>query len=66
METVTVKMSREDYDSLPDLHNMFTLKSVDIKDDFFKHDEIHEKLQKESIKAYKKLKEYEFTKRHNI
>jgi hypothetical protein len=42
----------------------YTIKEVVVKDDFFKDDEKYKELKKESVKAYKRLKEYEFNARH--
>lgn len=44
----------------------FIIKSVKSKDDMFKDDETSKILKKDADKAYKKLEEYQFKKRHNI
>lgn len=44
----------------------YELKEVIIEDDLFKDDDIYQKLKSDSIKAYKKMKEYSFNKLNNI
>jgi len=44
----------------------FVVKSVKVKDDFFKGDDMHKALKLNADKAYKELQQYEFKKRHNI
>lgn len=47
------------------LNVKYDLKEVIIEDDFLKDDAIYQKLKSDSIKAYRKLKEYEYNKRNN-
>ena len=42
----------------------YYIKEVVLKDDFFKDDNKHKELKKESVKAYKRLKEYEHNARY--
>lgn len=42
----------------------YHVKEVVLKDDFFKDDNKHKELKKESVKAYKRLKEYEHNARY--
>lgn len=77
MEMVVVQMSKNLFEHIinewnecspPEIHlkanEDYIIKEVKIQDDFFKGDSIHEALLKDSIKSYKKLKEYEFNKRN--
>ena len=70
METCTIEISKEVLQMLVDSEALttkdFKVKYVDQKDWDFSSDVIHRKLKIESEKAYKKLKEYEFNKIHNI
>ena len=42
----------------------YVVKKVEVIDDFFKDDPTYHTLKKQSIEAYKKLKEYEFKQRN--
>lgn len=64
MEYITVKVPRSEFEANKALFSEVEYKEVSFKDDFFKGDETHEILKKASLKAYKKLKEYEFNKRN--
>jgi hypothetical protein len=69
MEYVTIEISKSLLETLSHLHDLkidvdYTLKTVEIKDDFFKDDTTHKELKKVSNKAYKHLKEYEFKRRN--
>ena len=44
----------------------YNIKTIKVKDDFFKNDERYAMLKKIADKAYKELEEYQFKKRHNI
>lgn len=68
MKFVKVILEKELYDLLADSDALPGHKLLEVfdKDDFFKDDETHKKLQSLSIKAYKALKEYEFKKRNGI
>ena len=68
MEWVTLKITKDLFDDLhaKGLISYHEVKSVEVKDDFFKDDETHKLFKKESDKSYKKLKEYKLKKRHNI
>jgi hypothetical protein len=69
MEYVTIEISKSLLETLSHLHDLkidvdYTLKTVEIKDDFFKDDPTHKELKKASNESYKKLKLYEFNKRN--
>lgn len=70
MEYATIIISKDLLQTLVDSDalstNDFEVKTIEIKDDYFKDDETHKILTKESLKAFKRLKEYEFCKRYNI
>lgn len=71
MPKVRIELDQNQFNSLL-LNGAFDSVKYEVKEviieesDIFKNDEIHKKLQTDSIKAYKKLKEYEFNKRHKI
>ena len=44
----------------------YEIKLIQIKDDYFKDDEMQKSLSKRAKKAYKDLQDYEFKTRHNI
>lgn len=64
MEYLTVKVLRSEFEANKALFSEVEYKEVSIKDSFFDGDVIYHALKKESTKAYKKLKEYEFNKRN--
>jgi hypothetical protein len=68
MEYVTIKITKENFESLIGAQALtgYEVKAVTVKDVLFKDDETHKLLKKDADKAYKKLQEYEFKKRHNI
>jgi len=66
MEYVTIKMTREAYDSVMDYLPPHEIKLIKVEDDLLKSDPTYNLLKKASHKAYKKLQEYEFTKRNQI
>jgi len=60
-----------DTDYYKEMSNVFNNPSVrhirvDVKNEEFKDDELHDALLKSFLKAKKQLKTYEFNKRHNI
>lgn len=64
MQYITIKLPLEEYEAVRSQLSNVVIKEVSIVDDFFQGDVIHNQLKKESIKAYKRLKEYEFNKRN--
>ena len=66
MELITLILSADEFTKYRQLFTYVEYKSVEVKDDMFKNDEVYQQLTTKSIKAYKELKEYEFKKRHNI
>lgn len=70
MELCTIVISKHLLQLLVDSNalsaNDYEVKSVDIKDGLFDNDQHYQKLKKDSIKAYKELKEYEFNVRNKI
>ena len=42
----------------------YTIKAIEVKDDFFKDDAKHKELKNQSNKAFKELKKYEFNQRN--
>lgn len=68
MEYITIKITKDLFDSLilNQAINKYEVKYVTIVDDLFKDDETYKVYKKESDKAFKKLQEYEFKKKHNI
>jgi len=64
-ERIKCEMSKDTYEQLPEyLLEKIQLKSVDVDGMDYSDDEIWQQLKKESIKAYKKLKEREYDLRH--
>lgn len=67
MELITITISKEQFDKLVNEGlSDYEVKEVFIKDELFTNDEVHKALLKSVIDSRKKLKEYEFKKRHNI
>ena len=68
MEWVTLKITKDLFDDLhaKGLISYHEVKSVEVKEDFFKDKKNNKIFKNESEKKKKKLKEYEFKKRHNI
>lgn len=75
MEKITVEISHDDFTDLLiayehrfcsklKVNTDYTIKKVEIVDDFFKDDPTYHTLKKESNEAYKKLKNYEFKQRN--
>lgn len=69
METLTVEIGKELFEMLISNFDIkanehYTIKKVEIKDDFFKDDATHNHMKKVADKAYRDLKEYEFRKRN--
>lgn len=66
MEYVTIKITKDTFNELhaKKLIAWYEVKEVTVKDDFFKDDMVHKELTKQSLITYKRLKEYEFKKRH--
>lgn len=75
MEVLTIEINKCVWDLLlevyferakdyPKINKDYTLKKVDVKDDFFNNDQTHQSLKKASNDAYKRLKEYEFKQRN--
>lgn len=64
MEYLTVKVLRSEFEANRASFSEVEYKEVSIVDGFFDGDAIHAEMKKESIKAYKRLKEYEFNKRN--
>lgn len=64
MQYITIKLPLEEYEAVRSQLSNVVVKEVSIVDDFFQGDVIYHALRKESNKAYKKLKEYEFNKRN--
>lgn len=61
MEIAKIEMAKKDYDSLPlNIREQMDLKSIYVPDFPYKEDEDWVKLNKESGKLYRKLKDYEF------
>lgn len=65
MELITVIVPLDEFKEHRRLFTFVEYKEVTIVDGFFDGDEIHRELKTASIKAYKRLKEYEFNKRNN-
>lgn len=66
MELITITINKEVFESLQLEPSNYKVNRIEVKDDFFKDDEFHKQLKKDSDKLYKQLKEYEFKRRHNI
>lgn len=68
MEYVTIKITKDTFNELhaKKLITWYEIKEVTVRDGFFDNDIIHNELFKKSLTAYKRLKEYEFKKRHDI
>ena len=75
MERITVEMDKDLFEDFLDCYTQFhgeilkansdyTIKSIEVKDDFFKEDARHKELKTASNKAYKQLKEYEYNQRN--
>ena len=64
MQYITIKILQEEFEAVKSQLSNVVIKEVLIVDDFFQGDLIHNQLKNESIKAYKRLKEYEFNKRN--
>lgn len=61
MEIAKIEMAKKAYDSLPlSIREQMDLKSIYVPDFPYKEDEDWVKLNKESGKLYRKLKDYEF------
>lgn len=67
MEVIKVKISKDLYFKIPiSIRDKMEIQDVEPDDFDYSEDEIWLQLRKESMKAYKKLKEREFNIRHNL
>ena len=70
-EKITVELDLFKWESIRNYLELtneidFIVKSVKVKDDMFKDDDMHKALKLNADKGYKELQQYEFKKRHNI
>lgn len=66
MELITISLSVERFKQLDLLTSEYEVKRVKVVDDIFKDDEQYKLLKRTADKAYDKLDEYMFKKRHGI
>lgn len=69
-EVVRIEIDKSYYEELrnEDVLPLYTHKviGVNLKEEIFENDPMYDALKKESDKAFKKLEEYKFKKRHGI
>ena len=65
-EVVRIEIDKGFFEELELPNFAYKIIGVNVKDEIFDNDEMYDALKKESDKAFKKLEEYKFKKRHNI
>ena len=62
-----IRVEEEQYNQLPpEIQEQLTIHTVVVEEEDYSHDELWNSLKKQSVKAYKALKDREYDLRHNF